>query len=282
MKKIGTFFIVVAIIIAVFLSGCNAQESESGEKITVSVSIAPLAECLKAVCGDLCEVNILVPQGFSPETYEPTPQDREKLEKSSVFFGIEMPAEMALGSGIVPYYSFVEICDAQYPDRFFGTERDPHIWLSPKRMMVMANAAAEKMGEIDSENKAKYRAGAENYIAKIEEAQKQAESIFAEKTSRDFIVFHPSLGYFADDFGLTMHALEEEGKEAGPQELIAMIDFAKSKGITTLFYQEEISASVCASFAAEIGGKAVKISPLAENYTENIVTMAKAVAEALK
>ncbi|HWQ59225.1 MAG TPA: zinc ABC transporter substrate-binding protein, partial [Clostridia bacterium] len=80
----------------------------------------------------------------------------------------------------------------------------------------------------------------------------------------------------------TMLALEEEGKEATPQRLEEIIDFAKENDIRVIFYQEEMASRQAAAFAEEIGGKAVMLSPLAADYTDNLASMADALAEALK
>ncbi len=36
---------------------------------------------------------VAVPQGASPESYEPSPKEMESLSKASVYFSIGMPAE---------------------------------------------------------------------------------------------------------------------------------------------------------------------------------------------
>ena len=88
--------------------------------------------------------------------------------------------------------------------------------------------------------------------------------------NRAFIVFHPAFGYFADEYGLTMYALEDEGKEATPRRLMEMVDFARESGIRVIFYQAETDVSQAQAFAEEIGGTCVALDPLAAEYTENL------------
>ncbi|HWQ51305.1 MAG TPA: zinc ABC transporter substrate-binding protein, partial [Terriglobales bacterium] len=65
------------------LGGCGAKGAEdpalqSGDaagKPVVAVTIVPEATFVKAVCGDAVEVVTLVPPGYSPENYEPTPME---------------------------------------------------------------------------------------------------------------------------------------------------------------------------------------------------------------
>ena len=100
--------------------------------------------------------------------------------------------------------------------------------------------------------------------------------------NRTFIVYHPAFGYFADDYNLTMVALEEEGKEADPRRMREVIDMAREKGIKIIFYQEDIDGRQSRTFAEELGGRAEKISPMAINYVDNIRRMARSFAEGLK
>jgi zinc transport system substrate-binding protein len=100
--------------------------------------------------------------------------------------------------------------------------------------------------------------------------------------NKQFVVYHPAFGYFADDYGLTMVALEEEGKEATPQHLQDVIDFAKSENIKVIFYQAEIDSSQSAAFAEELGGKTMELSPLSGDYIENLKAMAGLMAEVMQ
>jgi len=100
--------------------------------------------------------------------------------------------------------------------------------------------------------------------------------------AKKFIVYHPAFGYLADDYGLTMVALEQEGKEATPQQLEKIIDLAKKENIKAIFYQEEIDSSQSEAFAEEIGGKTIQLAPLAADYIGNLKNMAETMAEVMQ
>ena len=120
------------------------------------------------------------------------------------------------------------------------------------------------------------------YIQQINGVDEQIKDILSSVENKKFIVYHPAFGYIADDYGLEMFALEEEGKEATAMSLTEMIDLANKENIKVIFYQEEISANQAKSFANEIGGKTVMLSPLAEDYIGNMKTMAQTMAEAMR
>jgi zinc transport system substrate-binding protein len=146
----------------------------------------------------------------------------------------------------------------------------------------MVQTIAREMGEIDPENKEQYDENAQEYIMQLEDLDKEIQNALEGVQNRKLIVFHPAFGYLADDYGLEMYALEEEGKEATPQKLQEMIDLAKEENIKAIFYQAEISSAQAESFAEEIGGKTVQLEPLASNYIENLKNMAELISEVMQ
>ncbi|MEN3005433.1 metal ABC transporter solute-binding protein, Zn/Mn family [Dehalobacterium formicoaceticum] len=274
------------------VTGCNSNEKaeiisqEINEKPIIAVTIVPEQTFVKAVCGDLADVIAMVPPGNSPENYEPSPKEMEKFSKASLYFSIGVPTEEA---NILPKAGNVKVISLQdevasvYKDRTFASAgRDPHIWLSPKRVKVMIEAIAREMCKLDGANKDIYTKNAEAYIKQLDELDKQISSALENVKSKKFIVYHPAFGYFADDYGLQMYALEQDGKEATPQHLQEMIDLAKKENIKVIFYQEEIDSSQSEAFAEEIGGKAIQLSPLAADYIGNLKIMAETMAEVMQ
>ncbi len=268
-------------------SSCNVADSGElsleSDKITVAVSIPPQEEFIKEVCGDSVEVITMIPSGNSPENYEPTPQEIAKFSDSAVYFSIGVPTEEEnIKPNISENTKLVELdktVGETYPDLKLGEERDPHIWLSPKRAVVMVNEIAKTMSEIDENNAEIYNANAKIYIEKIEKMDEELLKTSEQLSTKEFIVFHPAFGYLADDFGFTMHSLEEEGKEATPTHLAEMIDFAKENNIKVIFYQAEIDSSQSKSFAEELGGTSVMLDPLSPKYLENLQIMVNTISE---
>ena len=287
MKKLLVLLLALTLITA---AGCSGESkntntnANTNEKIVIAVSVPPEAAFARAVVGDLAEVIVMIPPGYSPENYEPTPMEIADFGEASLYFTVGVPAESAsILSSVSGDTKVVRLEDevaAAYPDLTVGGGRDPHIWLSPKRAKVMVEAVAREMCELDPANADAYTANAEAYIALIDEADAEVRATLENVESRDFIVFHPAFAYFADEYSLNMYSLEEEGKEATMAHLTEMIDFAKEKGIKVIFYQEEIDSSQSEAFAEEIGGVTVMLSPLSEDYTENLKLMAKTFADA--
>ena len=92
------------------------------------------------------------------------------------------------------------------------------------------------------------------------------------------MVFHPSWGYFAKAYRLTQIAVEVEGKSPKPRELVHLIKEAKKEKVTAIITQPEFSDSSAKIIANELHIPVVKISPMAPNWSENLIQMAKTIA----
>ncbi len=278
-------FIVVGLIV-VTSTGCSANSKGKSDdnKIQVSVSIVPQKTFVEKVCGDLADVNVIIPPGNSPANYEPTPKEIEDFSESEIYFSIGVPTE---AGNILPSVNdktqtveLAKLVNEVYPDRKIGENRDPHIWLSPKRAMVMVQEISNAMCKIDKSNAKTYTENAQEYISQLKELDNHLKDVTSKMEPKKFIVFHPAFGYLADDYGLEMYSLEQNGKEATTDHLMEMIDLAKKENIETIFYQAEIDSSQSESFAEEIGGETAMLAPLSPDYIDNMEIMIETIAKA--
>ena len=282
MKRI----IVVSLIMNILLAaGCSQSNEETAapNKLGVAVSIPPQKAFVQAVGGKLVTVVTMIPPGNSPGNYAPSPKEFTKFSEAKIYFSLGVPADQA---NILPkakkINSKLQIVKVNkkvaevYPERKFSTgSRDPHIWLSPKRVKVMVNIIAQQLSELDPEHKQQYKQNAEKYITKLEQINREIKQVLSQVESKTFIVYHPAFGYFADEYGLEMIAVERGGKEATPKRLQAVIDQARQKNIKVIFHQAEIDSHQSEALAQELGGKTVMIDPLAVDYLANLRKMAE-------
>ena len=281
-KRVLSLFI--SIILTAGLLGCGA--TPRSEKLHIAVAIPPLSAFVQAVAGDTCTVQVMVPQGYSPETYAPSPKELADAQKAKVYFSVGVPAE---GQAILPHLNpetqvvaLDKVADANYPPRMMGETFDPHRWLSPKRAKVMVAAILDTLCETDPANTSLYEHNAHLYMSELEALDEEISTLLEPIENRSFLVYHPAFGYFAEDYGLTMIALQDEGKEATPKQLQETVDWAKSQDIRVIFYQEEIDSRQAEAFARELSGKAEVLSPLSADYIQNLRRMATTISEAMQ
>lgn len=285
-KKIGLSVILVVLLMG--LTACNQLPVTDPKeaKPIVAVTIVPQETFVNAIAGDAVEIITMVPPGSSPETYEPTPQQMVEFSKASIYFAIGIAVEETKvfpSIGEIPVIDLAEAVREEYPDRMFDEdERDEHIWLSPKRVKIMVQAMTDELIRLMPENKDAFQKNSQTYLELLDDLDQELVEIFAEMSPKIFIVYHPAFGYIAEDYGLEMVALEEEGKESTPQQLQSVVDLAKEQELKSIFYQQEVDSRQATSFAEEIKGSAVQLSPLSADYVENMKAMALAIAEAKK
>lgn len=159
---------------------------------------------------------------------------------------------------------------------------DPHVWLSPELMAVMARTVRDALSAADPEGAAAYAAGCAAFEKRVAAMQADIRAGFAGLSSRRFLVFHPSWGYFAREFGLTQMAVEIGGSEPGPRELAGLLREAGEHGVRAVFVAPQFSRKTAGVVAVELGGTLVEADPLAGDWEANLRLVARRMAEAMK
>ena len=98
---------------------------------------------------------------------------------------------------------------------------------------------------------------------------------------RKFLVFHPSWGYFAKAYGLSQVAVEVEGKEPGARSLGKIMQLGKELNIKVVFVQKQFSKTAAQKIAVALGARVEAVDPVAEDYLENLLVVAKTFSKVL-
>lgn len=279
--------LILLLLISYFNQAKDPSLASAPQRLTVAVSIVPQATFVQQVAGDLVDIVVLIPPGNSPTNYIPSPKELIQLSNATLYFTIGVPTENAniltkLDS-INKNIKVIELADEVakiYPEKVISPgSRDPHIWLSPKRVRIMIDVIASELSSIDPRNKEIYMHNASNYKSKLDALDQDMKMTISKLPQKEFLVYHPSFGYLADDYGLNMIAIEKNGKEATIEGLREIIDWAKKNNIRVVFYQAEIDSAQTETIAKEIGAVTALISPLAPDYINNIKNITQKFAQ---
>jgi zinc transport system substrate-binding protein len=159
---------------------------------------------------------------------------------------------------------------------------DPHIWLSPPLVKIQARTILAALQDADPGHRNDYAANFKALMALVDQLDADLKNTFAGKTGLQFMVFHPSWGYFAHAYGLKQVPIEVEGKDPKPAQLKELIKHARADGINVVFVQPQFSAKSAELVAREIGGQVVFADPLAEDWLANLREVAGKFQKALK
>lgn len=294
--------------LSMVLYGCGGAPESQDDSFVVAVSIPPQKTFVEKVGGDLVEVLSVIPPGNNPENYQVSPQEMVALSKASLYFAIGVETEEA---GLLermmelnPDMAVIEqdqLVDAVYPPIYYEEDglhlddpqdneedehthqgRDAHIWMSPKRVKLMVENIQDQLSALDPENREAYNANAQAYLDELDALDQEIRLALKDVQSKTFLIYHPSMGYFAQDYGLTMVAIESEGKEATAARLRGVIDFAREQEIKVIFYQQEHDKNQAETIASEIGGEVIELAPLDPDYIENMRVIKDAFVQVLK
>jgi len=273
------------------LISCNSQGNNSNKK-TITVSIPPFKYFIEAIGSEDFNVNVMVPAGANPHIYEPIPGQIAALRKSVAFIsdgylGFEMTwldrfYETNRSMKRLSLGDHIDLIKAVgHSDNGHIEGADPHYWVSPTCAMVMAISVKDLLCELKPENREKYEQNYSKLIETISVIDQKAKDLFSGLKGRSFMIFHPTLGYFARDYGLNQIAVENEGKEPTPSTLKDLIDNARSQNLKVIFVQKEYDTRNARAIASETGSVIETIDPLSENWPGSMMEIINEVHKSL-
>ena len=166
---------------------------------------------------------------------------------------------------------------------------DPHVWLSPSNMEVIADNIAEELASIYPDRADEFEENAETFKEDVRVARAEAEALLADKTSSEIVTFHDAFEYFARDFGLEVVGTIEPfaGQEPTPQYLAEVSDTVEEIGVSAIFREPQLADSVVSSLADDLGLEVKTLNPLGgtddiTSYEDLIIKNAEVIASSLR
>lgn len=283
----------VAFLLVLLIGSTSAADKEH-QRLKVFVSILPQAYFVERVGGRHVDIEVMVGPGQSPAVYEPTPKQMTLLAQSDVYFRIGVPFEDRLlnkASGTMGGLNIVDTrrgirlryMEASRRQESSGQGRkDPHTWLDPELVKIQSKNICEELKRLDSLNAPEFEENLRVFHSDLDSLDGKIARVLAPLEGREFFIFHPTCGYFADRYGLKQVPIETEGKEPSARQISSLIEKAGNAKIRCIFIQPQFSAKGAEAIARAIGGTVVEIDALARDYLRNLEDIANALAEGLK
>jgi zinc transport system substrate-binding protein len=272
------------VLASLVVEACDGEAGNGDDRLIVTVSILPQAYVVQGVGGRLVSVNVMVEPGANPATYEPKASQMRSLSDSDCYVSIGVPFEEAWLDRIAAANPDMLVADSAAGMElrtFPNGVVDPHIWLSPRRVAIQAQAIARALIQLDADHAAEYLANLEQFEEEVEALDLRIAEMLAPHGGQAFVVTHPSWAYFAEDYSLEMIPIEVGGQEPSAAELAELVAVAQREGIRVVFAQPEFSTEAAEIVAEEIDGEVVLVDPLAEDWAANLVDIAETLAGVL-
>lgn len=265
----------------------------------------------RAVLGDDAEVRMLLKPGAEMHNFEPTPQDvlAMKEAKLLIYNGGESEEWVRdlLKDNAVPADKTLRMMDAvelKEEEVVEGMEAaddekeyDEHIWTSPKNAIKIVEQVRDRLVELEPGRSAELKTNAENYISKLNEADREFREVVASSAKKELIFGDRfPFRYFVDEYGLKYYAAFPgcaEQTEASSGTVAFLVNKVKQDGIKAVLKIEMSNGNLARTIADEAGVEVLEFAAghnisaedfargvtYAEILEKNVGVLKKALAE---
>lgn len=266
--------------------GCTRSTAIENPRPTVTVSIEPQRWILERIVGDRMEVNTLMARSGNPESYEPTFADLSKLESGKLFIGVgHLPFETALIEKVKANHPELKILECSESIDLITDNHghdhgiDPHIWSSTANAKIIADNMLKAVKDVDPAGSDVYDRNYLRLVATIDSVDSLCREILEPVESRTFIVWHPSLSYFARDYGLHQFSVGTEGKEHSVRDTRDILNHINEHGAKVFLVQKDFDVSRADVIAKSgVDMRVETINPLNYEWDRELVATARAIA----
>jgi zinc transport system substrate-binding protein len=297
----------LAVTVATALAGCGSAPEAAGgpERLRVAVSVPPQAYFVERIGGDRVEVVVMIPPGYSHVDHPLTPRKMAALSEADLYVKVGHPAfdwERQQIGPVLEGMPGLRVVDMSAGMRFLETgavsERpragdgdlhdghrheggDPHVWVAPATVAVAADNIARALAEADPAHAAEYRASLAAFQADLRELDGELRARLSGLPHRAFLVYHPTWGYFAQEYGLEQIAIEAEGKEPSAGRLMELIGLAREEHVRVIFVQSGFPRKSAQVIADAVGARVVTADPQEYDWPGTLRRVAAELEEAL-
>lgn len=244
-------------------SSVAESNSEETKKLSIVTTIFPAYDWVKQVVGDNknVEISFLIDKGVDLHSYQASAADIAKITDSDLFVYVggesddwaediikENPnlnyinmvdsiGEAALAEELVEGMQDEEEHDNESEEHANeegehedGEEEiDEHVWLSIKNAETIVSAIEAKLAEIDPDNKAEYEKNANDYLAKLDELDKEYKDTLSSIQNKTIIVGDRfPFRYLVNEYGIKYYAAFK-GCDAGSEASFETVKFLANK-----------------------------------------------------
>ena len=269
---------------------CNCHSSHTAKQ-SVVVTLEAQRYFAEKIAGDHFEVYTVVPTGQSPETYDPAPHEMIRIAQSKAYLQIGRIGFEQAWMHVIrqnnPHLQFFDLSEGvqwieeeiheiqeDLGHKHHHDGIDPHIWNATGTAKIIAHNTLQAFLHLDPANQTVYMDNYRQLIQEIDDTANRLHEILDTLTCRAFVIYHPALTYFANEFSLRQLAIEAEGKEPSVASMKALIDEAKKAQVRVVFVQQEFDHKHAEQVAAEIGARTVEINPLDRRWKEQMTHIA--------
>jgi zinc transport system substrate-binding protein len=266
---------VPAALLLSLLAACgDGSQTAVDSRPVVVTSIFPIGDLVRTLAGDAVRVEVLLPPGVSPATFDVTPRQLRDLQDGTLFFMIgggldEWVASLTEGRDaqalVIRLSEGIPLLEGGGHGHAEEGEGNPHIWLDPilvrddilPRMAEALASTSPELGQTIAEQAGLLADSLTALDAEIRGALGPLDR-------RSFISTHAAWSYFALRYNLdeagVIHA--HPGEDPSSREMAHLIEDAREHEIHCLFTEPQLGEVAARALATELSLPTCMLDPL--------------------
>jgi zinc transport system substrate-binding protein len=266
---------------------CVASAAASPPPVVVA-SITPVHSLVAAVMENVGSPTLLLPSGASPHTASLRPSDAAVLQRADVVFWVGEAMETFLAKPLAVLAArarIVALADSPgmvlLPPRGGGAwdrhdhdesvgdggERhstDMHIWLDPVNAIVMADAIASALTEVDPAHAGAYAANVAALRRRLQALDEDLRAELRPVAGKPYVVFHDAYHYLEARYGLSpVGAITISPDRApGARTLADIRNRIASSGALCVFREPQFEPALVGTAVAGTPARVAVLDPL--------------------
>ena len=262
----------------------NAVQAE--EPLEIYTTIYPLEFIIETIGEDTVDVESIIPPGADAHSYEPTMQDMTKYAGADAFIYVGGTMETFSDSisnalsgqpvELIHLYTHEELFTPAHDthDHDHGHDHgdfDPHIWISPTRMMAVAEIIKDELIALNPETREFYQDNYEILIEELEMLDQAFHDTLVDKNNGHIIVPHAAYGYWSE-YGITQIPLSgySMSDEPSQRQLQDVVMTAAEHDIDFVLFEQNVESRIPEVIQNEIGAETRTIHNLEVRLQEEI------------
>ena len=283
-------FFPFVIFLGLFLGATSCKYDATSMRKSIAVSLPPHAAILNEITCDSIDVVTLMHSNANPESFEVTVNDIRAVSDADAYIKAgNLHFEQSLTQRISqsnPDLLFVDASEGI--ELIYGTHShgnhvhsvaDPHTWTSVPNIKIIAANMLAVVIDVDPANEGFYTANYNRLVARLDSIDSVLSSKLNKVDTKAFLIWHPSLSYFARDYGLSQIAIGQDNKEMTPGQIRDTHNKAIEAGVKVMFIQQNFDARQAENIAKELGIDVVQINPLDSDFLHQFNILADALSQ---
>lgn len=263
--------------------GSGEDPAVADDRPLVVASIFPVGDIVRQLAGEAALVEVLLPPGALPVTWEATPHQLRDVQRAGLFVIVgggldEWASEVAWATEVPPallrvtegLHLLEETAESGH-DHAHGSG-NPHIWLDPVlvRDEVLSRITDALVGLVPEEEEA-IRSRSRAFADSLTSLDTEIRETLANLENRAFVTTHAAWSYFARRYGLEEAGVihPRPGHEPGGREIAEILRVAEEHRIGCVFTEPQLGKAAARVITNELGLGSCMLDPLGGPDLEN-------------